>query len=70
MTDFVTEDRQCQVADMTFVATPSLAVRTSWIRGWVPQVSILRPGILHANAGQTKLENSNCEKALGTDTTR
>ena len=23
MTDFVTEDRQCQVADMTFVAAPS-----------------------------------------------
>ena len=28
-------------------------VTTSWIRGWVPQVSLLRPGIPHAGPGQT-----------------
>ena len=36
----------------------------------VPQVSPLRPGILHANAERPDCRNSNFEKASGTDATR
>ena len=44
-------------------------VRTSWKRRWVPQVPDFETGVSPRRCRKAKLENSNFEKALGTDAT-